>query len=99
MADINRRIVAAVGEPPDGDREKAAALADIFMRIIKVHPFKDGNGRTARVAVQYCLRSWGMDYIVIPKVRNDPVWKAALGAAMDGSLQAMTAFLVERMAR
>src|SRR5690349_6438933 len=43
---------------------KAHFLAYVFSSIIRIHPFPDGNGRTARMYVQYLLRRWGHPYMV-----------------------------------
>jgi fido (protein-threonine AMPylation protein) len=68
---------------------KADYLAWVVSKVIAVHAFVDGNGRLARVAAQYCLRRWGMDFIPIPKVRNAPRYKAALHHAIDGERSAL----------
>lgn len=84
---VDQRLCTAIEYRGQAEREKAHYLADVFALIIRVHPFRDGNGRTARVAVQFCLRLWGYDYMVLPKVRNDEGWKNALSAAIDGAYE------------
>lgn len=64
--------------------EKVLILAHIFGSLIRIHPFVDGNGRTARLFAFYALRCWGLPLFPIPKVRNDPDWKAAIEAAVAG---------------
>ena len=65
-------------------------LAHLFSSIIRVHPFHDGNGRTARLVVQYCLRSWGRSFMPLPKVRNSKQWRAALEQAIAGDIGPLT---------
>jgi len=65
---------------------QAMFLAYIFASVIRIHPFPDGNGRTARLFVQYALRCWGLPFLPLPKVRNDPRWKLALSAAIEGDV-------------
>lgn len=79
-------FVSTVSFAPAPLALKAFFLAYIFSAIIRVHPFADGNGRTARMFVQYALRSWRLAAIEIPKVRNDAAWKQALSNALDGNL-------------
>lgn len=75
----------------------APLLAYVFAAIIRIHFFKDGNGRLARFTVQYLLRSWGAPYLALPKVRNDTVWKAALSNALNGEMEALSEFLEKRL--
>lgn len=65
-------------------------LAHLFSSIVRVHPFQDGNGRTARLVVQYCLKSWDRSFMPIPKVRNSLQWRAALEQAIAGDIGPLT---------
>jgi len=77
--------------------EKTAFLSKIFSGIIRTHPFQDGNGRVARMVIQFCLRYWGYLYIVIPKVRNNDVWKRALTKSIDQDYKEMQLFFMNEM--
>jgi hypothetical protein len=72
-------------------------LAHVFSSVIRVHPFHDGNGRTARLIVQYCLRCWGRPYVPLPKVRNEPSWRDALERAVAGDISALVKEFMRRM--
>ena len=90
LVEVNNLIEGAVDK-------QALFLSEIFTGIVRTHPFEDGNGRTARMLVQYCLRYWGYDYISIPKVRNDRDWKAALSNGLQNDYNDMQAFFKGRM--
>jgi hypothetical protein len=48
----------------------ARALMTMFI-ISEVHPFTDGNGRTARIAMNACLTDAGLSRIIIPTVYRE----------------------------
>jgi fido (protein-threonine AMPylation protein) len=52
-----------------GSVEARAALA-MFL-VAEVHPFGDGNGRTARLAMNHYLSSAGLTRIIVPTVYRD----------------------------
>jgi Fic/DOC family len=78
-------------------REKALMLAYIYGSIIRIHPFADGNGRTARLFVFYALRCWGLPLFPIPKVRNNQAWKSAMEKALTGEISELTRQLLMRI--
>lgn len=65
-------------------QDQALMLAHVFGSVIRVHPFEDGNGRTARLFAFYALKCWGRPLFPIPKVRNDSSWKVAMDSAVAG---------------
>jgi len=87
-------IVSFASAPPT---LKAFLLAYIFSAIIRIHPFADGNGRTARMIVLYALRFWRLPPILIPKVRNDATWKQSLSKALAGNMSDFQAQFLQRM--
>lgn len=48
------------------DRDFMHDLAEFHARFIKIHPFRDGNGRTGRLLNNYILLSHGKPIITIP---------------------------------
>lgn len=75
----------------------ATIMANLFFEIIRIHPFADGNGRTARFLVQLLARKWGYDYVLIPKYRNDNNWRIALDNAKSGDRSIMANFIFNRL--
>jgi hypothetical protein len=65
---------------------QAVFLSHLFSSIVRIHPFQDGNGRTARLAVQYCVRAWGRGFVPLPKIRNSETWRTALEEAVAGDI-------------
>lgn len=77
--------------------DKGLFLAEMFASLIRVHPFQDGNGRTARMLIQFCLRYWENDYIVVPKVCNNQQWKRTLDEGVKGKLSKLNEFFTQRI--
>ncbi|MBQ7351295.1 MAG: Fic family protein [Clostridia bacterium] len=48
------------------DKDIYIAIAEFHARYIKIHPFRDGNGRTARLLTNYLLLSQGKQIVTIP---------------------------------
>lgn len=69
--------------------EKAAK---IHHRIASIHPFADGNGRTARLAMNFILLAAGYPPISIPTTTRDSYYNA-LEAADSGNFQTFQSFL------
>jgi Fic family protein len=60
--------------------------------FVLIHPFGDGNGRTARILVNYVLMRSGYLPLVVPTQQKDR-YLAALRRADAGDLQALTDYL------
>jgi Fic family protein len=82
-ADLNGRSVV----------EFAAALHSIFVRI---HPFVDGNGRTARLLVNAALLSFGLP-VVVPTIDDRERYIDGLAASDSGDGDEFTLYLCELM--
>jgi hypothetical protein len=95
---LYQKFLSRVVSVHDASRnEKAAFLGQVYADLIHIHPFADANGRTARMLVQYCLRYWGDNYIVIPKVRNSPRWRKALDAGVQGHYDPLKRYFLSRI--
>jgi len=75
----------------------ARHMAKIFALIIRIHPFEDGNGRTARFMIQLVNRKLNKNYMVIPKYRNDKVWAETLNSAVKGDLSLLTEYFLVKL--
>jgi len=57
----------------------------VHYELIRIHPFRDGNGRIARLVHNLICRSYGLPYIVIPKKTVEPrMWEAIQAADYGG---------------
>ena len=65
-------------------REAAAPAARLYAKVIGIHPFFDGNGRTAWAVLSYALQRCGLVEIAVPPTATT---RWALGRALrqDGS--------------
>ncbi len=61
--------------------------ADVYQRLGLIHPFGDGNGRVARLAMNHLLRRYGMGYVILPHLGKEPELWDALQAAHGGELK------------
>ena len=62
-------------------------ISTVYHDVTRIHPFSDGNGRTARLFVNLFLRRFGYPPILIPKVDNDETMRLALRMADMGDIQ------------
>jgi fido (protein-threonine AMPylation protein) len=84
LAELEIEFLGGLSLKAAGRTAQADFLAKFWGKFIAVHPFQDGNGRTVRLATQLLLRRWNYPFLPLPKVRNDPTWKAALHSAVQG---------------
>ena len=51
---------------------------------VKIHPFKDGNGRVARILFNLLCRRYGLPYVLVPKSgTEDRLWDGLHAANQD----------------
>jgi Fic family protein len=77
------------------DLPPVSIAAEVHYRFIRIHPFDDGNGRVARLLVNYILMLHGFPPIVVESAGKDK-YRAALQKADAGDVLAFHAFLAER---
>jgi Fic family protein len=92
VPDLMERLFADLSETAD-PVERAAKL---HHGIAAIHPFSDGNGRAARLAMNFVLLAAGYPPVSIsPQLRTD--YYAALEAADSGDFPAWQTFLTTRL--
>lgn len=74
--------------------ERAARLHSDF---VKIHPFVDGNGRTARLLLNLELMKAGFPAVVLPVERRLAYYEALDQAHVDGDLSTFVALVAERV--
>ncbi len=67
-------------------------LAQLHHKFIVIHPFDDGNGRIARLWINYVLLRWGYPPLVI-KSEDKRNYFAALQRADHGNINALTIYI------
>lgn len=70
---------------PDPDAVLRCAV-EVYYRIGAIHPFRDGNGRVARLAMNHLLRRYGIGYVIFPALTKDSPVMEAFGEAQEGNL-------------
>ncbi len=92
VPDLMERLFATLSETAD-PVERAAKL---HHGIAAIHPFSDGNGRTARLAMNFVLLAAGYPPVSIsPQLRTD--YYAALEAADSGDFPTWQNFIITRL--
>jgi len=65
---------------------------DVYQRIGYIHPFRDGNGRVARLALNHLLRRYEHPYVVLPPLSESPALMDALQEGHRGNLNPLVCF-------
>lgn len=68
--------------------------AELHYNIVAIHPFNDGNGRTARLMMNYHLLRQGYPLTIVP-VEKRPEYLAALEDANAGRSEPFSAFTIQ----
>jgi len=73
----------ASNEPGDALRR----AVNVHHQIVWIHPFADGNGRVARLAMNHLLRRYGLPYVILPPLSEAGEHFEALEEANAGRLE------------
>jgi Fic family protein len=74
------------------------AAAELHYNCVAIHPFNDGNGRTARLLMDYLLLKSGYPHVMI-SVSDRAEYLAALDEANHGKLERFASFVVQSAAQ
>lgn len=74
------------GRPAEPDDVLRLAI-QVHQKIAFIHPFTDGNGRVARLAMNHILRRYGLGYAILPPLNESPRHFQALEEAHLGNPQ------------
>ncbi|UIK14315.1 Fic family protein (plasmid) [Rhizobium leguminosarum] len=91
IADAMDALFGSIEEEPD-PRAKAVVAPFLFTYI---HPFPDGNGRTARFIMNALLAECGVPWTVIPVARRDEYMDALEQASQLENIVPLTTFVSE----
>lgn len=72
--------------------------AEFHYRFIRIHPFDDGNGRTARILMNFILLFYGYPPVVI-KTEDKLNYFAALRLADAGNIEPFILYIAENLLR
>jgi len=83
---------------PDDVQGIVESAAQAHYDVAAIHPFRDGNGRVARLTLNYVFRYFDLPYVVIPKEARDR-YLDTLEAANQGDLTPFNDFIAEQYER
>jgi Fic family protein len=92
---LNHRLTELDSDDVQGVVESAAQA---HYDIAAIHPFRDGNGRFARLVLNYVFRYFDLPYVVIIREERDR-YLDALEAANQGDMTLFTNFVAEQYER
>jgi prophage maintenance system killer protein len=80
--------------------DRAPDPEEVFRRAVelhwtlgRIHPFADGNGRVARLAMNHLLRRYGRGYVIYPSLgESDRFWELLQRAGSPEGLSALVDF-------
>ncbi|MGB0525482.1 MAG: Fic family protein, partial [Flammeovirgaceae bacterium] len=78
------------------DKEPILVAAEFHYRFIRIHPFDDGNGRTARILMNFILMKHGYPPVII-KTEDKENYYNALRQADGGNLTAFVTYIAQNL--
>jgi Fic family protein len=71
--------------------EVMTSAVEAHQQLVLIHPFTDGNGRVARLAMNHMLRRYGCGYVILPPISVSKEHHEALETAHRGDLTRLVA--------
>lgn len=80
------------------DTEPVLLAAEFHYRFIRIHPFDDGNGRTARLLMNFILMQYGYPPVII-KTEDKENYFNVLRLADAGNIEPFVNYIAENLSR
>lgn len=80
----------------DKDVNPILIAAEFHYKFIRIHPFDDGNGRTARILMNFILMQFGFPPVII-KTQDKENYFAVLRLADAGNIEAFVTYIAENL--
>ena len=78
------------------DANPILIAAEFHYKFIRIHPFDDGNGRTARILMNFILMQFGFPPVII-KTQDKENYFAVLRLADAGNIEAFVNYIAENL--
>jgi Fic family protein len=82
----------------NSDTEPVLLAAEFHYRFIRIHPFDDGNGRTARLLMNFILMQYGYPPVII-KTEDKQNYFNVLRLADAGNIEPFVNYIAENLSR
>jgi len=82
----------------EGELNPVLLAAEFHYKFIRIHPFDDGNGRTARILMNFILMKFGYPPVII-KTDDKENYFSALQLADTGNLEAFVGYIAKNLNR
>lgn len=82
----------------ENNRNPLLIAAEFHYKFIRIHPFDDGNGRTARILMNFILMKFGFPPVII-KTEDKANYFAALQLADAGNIEAFITYIAQNLVR
>lgn len=84
-----RELQAGWDARPPSEPRVLEESARLYHDLGVIHPFSDGNGRTARLAMNHLVRRYLDAYVILPSLAVDPMLLRALEEANRGDFDGL----------